>query len=139
MTVEDLKLEHESIRRNPLIAECFFKIGFIERWGTGTQRIIESCIEKGLPEPLFEIKSGSLVIIIRKYKFSLIEVKNLEESQQKAIDYLMTKEKITNREYRELNPEIDQIMATKELKDLVNKGFIISKGKLKSTYYILNK
>ena len=39
----------------------------------------------------------------------------------------MTKEKITNREYRELNPEIDQIMATKELKDLVNKGFIISK------------
>ncbi len=45
------------ILNNPLIAECFFKIGFIERWGTGTQRIIEYCIEEGLPEPLFEIIS----------------------------------------------------------------------------------
>ena len=51
----------------------------------------------------------------------------------------MTKEKITNREYKRIKPQNNQIMATKELKDLVNKGFIISKGKLKSTYYILNK
>lgn len=32
LTVEDLKMEHDSIRRNPLIARCFFNIGFIEEW-----------------------------------------------------------------------------------------------------------
>ncbi len=68
-----MKIDHDSIRRNHLIAECFFDIGFNERWGTGTQRIIKSCIENNLPEPLFEIKSGSLVVTIRKYKFPFLK------------------------------------------------------------------
>ena len=33
LKIEDLKVEHESKRKNSLIAECFFKIGFIEKWG----------------------------------------------------------------------------------------------------------
>jgi ATP-dependent DNA helicase RecG len=139
LTVEDLKIDHVSIRRNPLIAECFFNIGFIERWGTGTQRIIKSCIENGLPEPIFEIKSGNLVVIIRKFKFSTLIIKNLKESQQKAIDYLFEHEKITNSEYRELNPEMERQRVTDELKDLVDKGIILAKGELKFRYYVLNK
>ena len=39
----------------------FLLNGFIEKLGTGNQRIIKSCFDKGLPEPLFEIKSGSLL------------------------------------------------------------------------------
>jgi ATP-dependent DNA helicase RecG len=139
LTVEDLKQKHDSIRRNPLIAKCFFRIGFIERWGTGTQRIIESCIGEGLPEPIFEIKSGSLVVIIRKYKFSLLTVKDLKETQQIAISYLLENETITNSQYRELNTGIDRYIASEELKELVDKGFLIAKGKLKARYYVLNK
>ena len=33
LTIEDLKIDHISVRRNPWIAECFFIIGSIERWG----------------------------------------------------------------------------------------------------------
>ncbi|UTB32315.1 MAG: helix-turn-helix domain-containing protein [Methanobacterium sp. ERen5] len=138
LKIEDLKVEHESIRRNPLIAECFFKMGFIEKWGTGTQRIIESCIEEGLPEPLFEIKSGSLVVTIRKYKFTTLAKNNISERQQKAVDYLLVHEKITNNEYRQLNPEIKRDTATNDLKDLVNKEIILVKGKGRYTYYILS-
>jgi ATP-dependent DNA helicase RecG len=137
LKIEDLKVEHESIRINPLIAECLFKIGFIEKWGTGTQRIIESCIEQGLPEPLFEIKSGSLVVIIRKYKFTTLVKINISERQQKAVDYLLVHKKITNKEYRQLNPEIKRDTATNDLKDLVNKEIILAKGKGRYTYYIL--
>ncbi len=139
LTIDDLKVEHTSVPRNKLIAKRFFDIKFIENWGTGTLRMIQSCIDHGLPEPIFEIKSGNLVVTINKYKFSLLTVKDLEKSQQKAIDYLLDHETITNREYRELNPGIDRNTATDELKDLANKGFVISKGKLASTYYILNK
>lgn len=139
LTIDDLKVEHTSVPRNKLIAKRFFDIKFIETWGTGTLRLIQSCIDHGLPEPIFEIKSGNLVVTINKYKFSLLTVKYLEESQQKAIDYLLEHEKITNREYRELNPGIDRNKATEELKDLTDKGFVISKGKLASTYYVLNK
>jgi ATP-dependent DNA helicase RecG len=142
LTIEDLKQDHESIRRNPLIAQSLFMVGYIERWGTGTQRIIESCLEANLPEPLFEIKSGSLVVSIRKYKFPLLKENSLNEEQkrqQKAIDYLLTNETITNSKYRELNPGIDRIVAKSELKDLVNKGIILAKGKRKFSYYVLNK
>ncbi len=142
LTIEDLKIDHDSIRRNHLIAECFFDIGFIERWGTGTQRIIKSCIENNLPEPIFDIKSGSLVVTIRKYKFPFLKENILNEEQQrqqKAIEYLLTHDKITNSQYRELNHGIDRIVAKNELKNLVDKGIILAKGKLKSSYYVLNK
>ena len=107
--------------------------------GKGTQRIINSCIEQGLPEPIFEIKSGNLVVTIRKYKFSLLIIKDLKESQQKAINYLMEHEQITNGRYRELNPGIERQRATDELKELVDKGIILAKGEYKLRYYILNK
>ncbi len=84
LTADDLKGDHDSTLRNPLIAECFFKIGFIENWGTGTRRIISSCLENGLPEPVFEIKSGSLVVTINKFKFVQFE-NELNERQKIAL------------------------------------------------------
>lgn len=137
LTVEDLKKQHESIRRNPLIAKSFFKIGFIERWGTGTQRIIKFCLEQGLPEPLFEIKSGSLVVTIRKYKYTESMKRELSLRQQKAMDYLVKQGKITNREYREINPEIKERTALNDLKELVDIGFISLKGKGRYVHYVL--
>lgn len=137
LTVEDLKKPHESIRRNPLIAECLYEIGFIERWGTGTQRIIDSCMENGLPEPLFEIKSGSLVVTLQKYKFTQLEKSEIGERQQKAIDYLLKNDRITNEEYRQINPKIGRHTALNDLKDLIKKGVIVAEGKGRYTYYVL--
>lgn len=137
LTVEDLKIDHDSIRRNPLIARCFFRIGFIEEWGTGTQRIIDSCVENGLPEPIFEIKSGNLVVIIRKYLITESMKGKLNERQQRAIDYLLEHGKITNKEYLEINPDIKRHTARTDLKIMVGEGIISSEGKGRYTFYIL--
>ena len=53
MKVEDLKQEHLSRPRNPLIAEVFYRRGLVERWGRGTQKIVELCLRAGHPEPEF--------------------------------------------------------------------------------------
>lgn len=37
---EDLKRDHQSRPRNPLIAEVFYRRGLVERWGRGTQRLV---------------------------------------------------------------------------------------------------
>lgn len=135
LTVDDLKINHNSIPRNPLIADCFFKTGFIEQWGTGTERIISSCLENGLPEPEFEIKSGNLVVTINKFKF--VDFKGqLNERQNKALDYIKINGKITNREYREIN-NVKRSMTITELKDLVEKRLITPQGKGAATYYVL--
>jgi ATP-dependent DNA helicase RecG len=53
ITVEDLKRDHLSRPRNPLLAEVFFRRGLVERWGRGTQKIVELCTRAGHPEPEF--------------------------------------------------------------------------------------
>ena len=63
ITVEDLKGEHRSRPRNPLIAEAFFRRGLIERWGRGTQKIVELCTLAGHPEP--ELLEQSAAVGVR--------------------------------------------------------------------------
>lgn len=54
-TVNTLFKNHKSKPHNPLIANTFFRVGFIESWGRGIQKIIESCKISGNPEPEFNV------------------------------------------------------------------------------------
>lgn len=137
LTPEDLKKKHKSVLRNPLIAKCFFMIRFIEQWGTGTNKIIEWCLSHGLPEPLFEEVAGDFVVTLRKYHITEEVLKELNERQRKAVEYLLKNKKITNREYRELNPGISDRTALNDLNNLISKGVIIPKGTKKFRSYIL--
>lgn len=57
---EDLKKDHASRPRNPLIAQVFYLHGMIERWGRGTQKIVELCVKAGHPQPEFGEQAGSV-------------------------------------------------------------------------------
>lgn len=53
--------------RNSAVADAFYYMRIIEAWGTGIPRIIQSCREYGLKEPLFEELGDSFrVTIYRK-------------------------------------------------------------------------
>ena len=60
LKVEDLTRDHQSRPRNPLIAEVFYKRGLVERWGRGTQKIVELCLAAGQPEPEFIEQAGAV-------------------------------------------------------------------------------
>lgn len=137
LTPEKLKRQHKSILRNPLIGKCFFLIKFIEQWGTGTNRMIEECVEHGLPEPLFEEIAGDFVVTFRKYNISDEILHELNERQKKAIEYLLKNKKITNTDYRELNLNISDRTALNDLNELMKKNIIAAKGEKKYRYYIL--
>jgi ATP-dependent DNA helicase RecG len=63
VTVKDLfDPQHTSKPRNKLIAQIFYDMGLIERYGSGIHRILEACQEADLPEPLFENFSGGFRI-----------------------------------------------------------------------------
>ncbi len=61
---QDLKGEHSSRPRNPLISNVFYLRGIIERWGRGTQKIVELCVKAGHPEPEFGEQAGSVWVKI---------------------------------------------------------------------------
>lgn len=62
ISLEDLRHKHDSIPRNKLIANAFYVRGFIEKWGSGTNKIIDLCKENDIPEPEFAERTGGLVV-----------------------------------------------------------------------------
>ncbi len=65
LTPEKLFLPHESIPWNPLIADCFYRRGIIERWGRGTLRMAELVDAASLPRPEIEDASGAVIVRFR--------------------------------------------------------------------------
>ena len=68
ITFDKLKKPHSSYPRNELLADVFFKAGFIEAWGRGTLKIVEKCREKDLPEPEFSEMTGGFLVSFFKPK-----------------------------------------------------------------------
>ena len=62
-TIEDLMKPHRSRPLNPLIANAFFRAGFIESWGRGIQKINSSCLESGNNLPEYDIKSEDFTVV----------------------------------------------------------------------------
>lgn len=122
---EDLRGPHASLARNPLIAQVFYYAGLIERWGTGTTRIIELCRGQGLPEPEFENWQGGFRVTFVKdpYIPERLRAMGLNERQIRAVLYVKEHGQISNREYRELTG-VKERTATMELRELVEKGIL---------------
>jgi len=136
LTVEDLRKKHDSVLRNPLIGRCFFLIKYIEQWGTGTNRMIKKCLSSGLPEPLFEEISGNLVVTFRgKITKEYLEGLDLNKRQIAAMEYIKKIGKITNKDYREMFPEISNETARLDLNTMVRKRLLNKRGEKRGVYY----
>jgi ATP-dependent DNA helicase RecG len=62
--IADLSKQHASIARNPLIADSFFRAGLMERWGSGTLRMIDECKRLGTKPPLWKAISGGISVTL---------------------------------------------------------------------------
>ncbi len=136
LTPESLKEKHESIPKNPLIARMFFLVKKIEQWGTGTNEMVDMCLEHGLPEPEFEETDASFVVTIRKKILTeeKMEELGLNERQKKAFKRIEEKESITRSEYEDMFG-ISERTANRELSQLVDLNLIEKKGKGPNTHY----
>ena len=65
LTLEELRVAHNSVPGNPLLAESLYLVEYIERMGTGTLDMIRRCVEAGLPEPEFAVTDGFVTTVRR--------------------------------------------------------------------------
>lgn len=130
LSIEDLKKEHSSYPKNPLIANVFYFAGFIERWGSGTKRMVDLCKKQGLPEPEYKEEQGGFSVWFYKdiYTEENLRKMGLNERQIKIIMYAKGKEKITNKEYQKLN-NCSRNTATNDLRILIEKNILKESGK----------
>jgi ATP-dependent DNA helicase RecG len=139
LTLAALKRSHSSRPRNPIIADVSFKGGYIDAWGRGTIKIINTCKEAELPEPEMMEMDGGFSITLFKNSLTQEQLikKGLNDRQVKAVLFAKEKGKITNKDYQEIF-NVARMTATRDLAALVEKGILKSSDtKGAGSYYEL--
>lgn len=54
--------KHTSNPFNLNIAHIFYLAGFIESWGRGIEKICSACEKDGVPQPVYTINPGDIMI-----------------------------------------------------------------------------
>ena len=137
----------ERFSRNEVIVQVLADMGFIEHLGYGIDRMIKLMRDYGLPAPRFQETAGGFRVTLYGHGEGLVSEEeeidlsrwshlDLNERQEKALAYLLEKERITNREYQELCPDVSSETIRRDLADLVNKNVLLKIGRKRATYYI---
>jgi ATP-dependent DNA helicase RecG len=142
ITLDNIVEEHFS--RNPRLVNGLFEWGYIEQLGLGIDRMIEEMVQAGHPQPEFRATPYSFTVVLHRGEGAgprrpvLPEWgSRLNERQIRALQYLQDSGRITNREYRDLCPDVSPETLRLDLADLVDKGLVMKIGDKKGTYYIL--
>lgn len=140
LTVKSLKKQHISKPRNKSIAKLLFLIKYIEQWGSGTNKMVEICLNEGLPEPEFrEIGKDFCVTLTCSRVNELLENPELlNERQRQIMGYLKAKRVITSPEYKEIF-KCSERTARMDLRRMVEFGIVKQVGKSKNIRYVLNE
>ncbi|MCB0193020.1 MAG: putative DNA binding domain-containing protein [Anaerolineae bacterium] len=139
ITLDNIVEEHFS--RNPRVVSGLFQWGYIEELGLGIDRMIEEMLENGHTAPDFEAKPYSFTVRLHNTREREPAAKrwstNMNERQMRAMSYVEQNGRITNRDYRQLCPDVNPETIRLDLVDLVDKGLLLKIGDKKGTYYIL--
>ncbi|MCK4524439.1 putative DNA binding domain-containing protein [candidate division WOR-3 bacterium] len=71
--ISDLLKKHISVLRNPTIAEILFLSGYIERWGSGIEKMNQLMQTFKLPIPIYKEIAGNFVVIFKRKKVGVSE------------------------------------------------------------------
>ena len=142
LTIESLTKEHLSRPRNPLIAEVFFRRGLVERWGRGTQKIIELCLLAGHPAPQFIEQAGAFGVrfLPGGYVAPLRVAHDLSNRQRLVLQVLSrTSQAAFGEIRREVNPDIADRTLRDDLLHLKRLKLIRSTGRGRGAVWILRR
>lgn len=144
MTLEKLKITHESYPRNKEMARVLYRCGFIEQWGGGTEEIIDSCAEFGLAEPEF-IEDDNTFIVRFRANFAAGRVKQqthdyskLTERQKEILSIMQQRKRVTTSELESLLTEkVTKRAIQKDLSILKKASIIEMQGAGKKAFWVI--
>ena len=150
LTIEDLYYG-VSESRNPNLANVFYRLKYVESFGTGIGRIIESYKDYEDKKPLILNTENTFKVILYNINYikndtNLTSKKSFEENskslnksltQEKQIIEYLKKNNKANRTIVEDLLNISKTRATDILNKLINENIIMQIGRGKNTYYTL--
>lgn len=136
ITLDNIVDEHYS--RNPRLVRGLYYWGYIEELGQGVDIILEAMAREHHPMPEFRDTGQSFTVTLRNAidEIDLLYEGQFNLRQVKALRFLAENERITNRQYRELCPDVSPETLRLDLRDMVEKGILLKIGSKRGTYYI---
>lgn len=147
LTIEEVR--GKSIPRNRILLELFERLGsdYVERTGTGFDRMEELMLMHGLKKPKYEATQAFVEVTFHgpgEKIFDLIRPSNeidlrevgLNERQIKALNYLQEKRTLTRKEIEKFLHTTKKTTA-RDLSELIEKGFVKREGESKKAKYKL--
>lgn len=131
ITAEEYLSGKLSVLRNRNLANVFYRLGFVEIFGTGITRMKQLYAE-GLMKPDFEVSENAIKIVLPIYE------KNMDLTEdEKAIYKLLSKNVL--KPMSEIEPYISfgKSKITKLLKGMEQKGVVKIEGRGRGTKYII--
>ena len=125
---EDYLSSRVSILRNPVLGDVFFRMHYIERFGTGIRRILDS-YERSSRKPTFDISETAIRVVL-----PVMGNDQLSSDQQKIFDLMADGHLVSSSEAAE-NTGFGKSKATQILKQLVKDGFAEVVGRGRGTRY----
>ena len=112
-----------SVLRNRNLANVFYRLGFVEIFGTGITRI-KHLYEEGLIKPDFEVSENTIKIVLPVFEKNL----NLTENEQTVYKFLS---KTMLKPISEIAPYVPfgRSKTTQLLKGMEQKGIVVVEGK----------
>ncbi|MCI5995985.1 MAG: putative DNA binding domain-containing protein [Blautia sp.] len=131
ITEEEYLSGRISVLRNRNLANVFYRLGFVEIFGTGIIRI-KQLYEEGLKKPDFEVSENTIKIVLPVFEKNL----NLTEDERTIYKILS---KTMLKSISEIAPyaPFGKSKTTQLLKDMGQKGVIIVEGRGRGTKYII--
>jgi ATP-dependent DNA helicase RecG len=81
LDIEQLKDTHASYPRNKLIANIFYRAGYIEAWGRGIQTIVEEVTTNGLLSPTFTNDRWSFTVTFYRKQAEELSLQQKQSDQ----------------------------------------------------------
>lgn len=120
-----------SVARNPILANVFFRLGHIERFGTGIPRILDEYAHETV-SPSFALRDSSITVML---PVTVLENVTLDEE---AILAVLAKGSALTRSQISEKTQLSKSKAIRTLNALVEKGLVTKVGEGRSVRYERN-
>ncbi|MCP1103619.1 ATP-dependent DNA helicase RecG [Aequitasia blattaphilus] len=121
-----------SILRNPILGNIFFRLGYIEKFGTGIRRINQA-YEQSIMKPKYSVFENSLLVVLPIFSK---KIEMLKFTEQQIYSLLQEHQELTRLEIEE-KTDMNKDKVIRILNGLIKKTIIKKVGVGKGTRYRL--
>ena len=119
--------------RNPKLANIFYRLDFVEAYGTGIQKIQKECRNNGV-EPVFKLSNAAFKVVIPNKNYARKNDQPVNDTDSEIVDFIKANGPVSRKQIQD-KFGLKLTKCTTLLKSLEQHGLIKREGNGKNTLY----